>query len=92
MCGLPPLLESTSCGRNTCNFGDVCCNASCGTCVHPGQTCDEKRRCGSDIVYPESQVCGVKATCNVGEVCCNPSCGICAPPGEACSQRICDEY
>lgn len=80
--------ESVSCGRNTCNVGEVCCNASCGTCVRPGAACDAERRCAGEVTYPESQSCGLQ-TCNVGLVCCNPSCGICAEPGEACSDLIC---
>jgi hypothetical protein len=27
------------CGMNTCNAGDVCCNASCGICTPPGGFC-----------------------------------------------------
>ncbi len=80
--------ESVSCGRNTCNVGEICCNVSCGTCSRPGAPCDTTRRCSGEITYPESQSCGLQ-TCNVGLVCCNPSCGICAEPGQACSDRIC---
>jgi hypothetical protein len=83
-----PFNESQSCGPSTCNVGEVCCNASCGTCVHPGDACDTTRRCSSEITFPDSQSCGMQ-TCNVGLVCCNPSCGICAPPGEPCSQDAC---
>jgi len=28
-----------SCGPNTCDVGQVCCNASCGTCTPPGGGC-----------------------------------------------------
>ena len=27
------------CGAVTCNEGQVCCNASCGTCTAPGEAC-----------------------------------------------------
>ncbi|HEY3667291.1 MAG TPA: hypothetical protein VGL19_14890 [Polyangiaceae bacterium] len=79
--------QSALCGPNTCNLGQVCCNASCGTCTAPGATCDQKR-CDSAIQYPASQACGL-TTCNIDSVCCNPSCGICTAPGDECSQRAC---
>lgn len=75
------------CGTNECSQGLVCCNASCGTCVAPGETCSQLT-C-SMPAYPLSAFCG-RNTCSVGEVCCNLSCGICARPGESCSQRTCD--
>eukprot|EP01084_Bolivina_argentea_P026316 48927_1 len=28
-----------TCGTNTCNNGDVCCNALCGICTLPGMNC-----------------------------------------------------
>jgi len=33
--------ESTgvACGNATCPVGTECCNASCGICVKPGETC-----------------------------------------------------
>jgi hypothetical protein len=85
MVSVPPI--SVSCGINTCNVGEVCCNPSCGTCARPGESCDD-RQCPATITYPESQSCGMQ-TCNVGLSCCNASCGICAPPGEPCSQAPC---
>jgi hypothetical protein len=30
---------SIHCGPNTCNVGQVCCNATCGICTNPGETC-----------------------------------------------------
>lgn len=82
-----PPLTWEACGMNVCAPGLVCCNASCGTCVSPGETCSQLA-C-SMAVYPVAAFCG-RNTCSVGEVCCNLSCGICAAPGEPCSQRLCD--
>lgn len=30
------------CGPNTCNKGEVCCNASCGICTQPGFACTQE--------------------------------------------------
>jgi hypothetical protein len=30
------------CGLNTCNVGQVCCNASCGICAQPGEACSQQ--------------------------------------------------
>jgi hypothetical protein len=30
---------SVSCGKNTCNVGQVCCNPTCGICTAPGEPC-----------------------------------------------------
>ena len=75
------------CGRNTCNTGQVCCNASCGICVAPGESCDQKQCAGAPRT-PTAALCG-RGQCNDGLVCCNASCGICAAPGETCSQEEC---
>lgn len=75
------------CGRNTCNTGQVCCNASCGVCVAPGATCDQQQCAGAPRV-PTAVLCG-RGQCNDGQVCCNASCGICAAPGETCSDQPC---
>lgn len=75
------------CGRNTCNTGQVCCNASCGVCVAPGATCD-KRQCSGAPRTPTAVLCGT-AQCNDGQVCCNASCGICTAPGATCSDQKC---
>jgi hypothetical protein len=82
-----PPLTLEPCGMDVCGPGLVCCNASCGTCVAPGQTCSQLS-C-SMTAYPLSAFCG-RNTCSIDEVCCNLSCGICAAPGESCSQRVCD--
>jgi hypothetical protein len=74
------------CGTAICAEGQVCCNASCGTCRPPGVACSQVL-CGP--ISPYSAPCGPN-TCNVGEVCCNASCGICTPPGGTCSQQRCD--
>jgi hypothetical protein len=81
-------VTSPSCGSNTCNVGEECCNSSCGICIRPGEECDTAKQCGNPIEYPFSATCGM-ATCNTGLVCCNPSCGTCARFGEPCSQEIC---
>jgi hypothetical protein len=75
------------CGNNVCPVGQVCCNASCGTCTPPGGTCSQQV-CGAENL-PLSAPCGPN-TCNVGQVCCNPSCGICTPPGGTCDTKPCD--
>jgi len=75
------------CGRNTCNTGQVCCNASCGICVAPGASCDQ-RQCAGAPRTPTAVLCG-QGQCNDGQVCCNASCGICAAPGETCSDKKC---
>lgn len=75
------------CGSNTCNTGQVCCNASCGICVAPGQTCDQ-RQCANAPRTPTVVLCG-RGQCNDGQVCCNASCGICAAPGASCSDQEC---
>jgi hypothetical protein len=75
------------CGSAVCSPGKVCCNASCGTCVDPGQKCSQLV-CGMSV-SPESTLCG-SATCNVGEVCCNASCGTCTRPGQTCDTKPCD--
>ncbi|MEI9937745.1 MAG: hypothetical protein WDO69_11050 [Pseudomonadota bacterium] len=76
------------CGKTTCRPGQVCCNASCGTCVDPGERCDQFV-CGMNA-STQSEACGPN-TCNTGQVCCNVSCGTCAPPGVNCDQRQCDD-
>ena len=77
-----------TCGATTCAPGKVCCNASCGICTDPGQSCSQ-RTCGMPFP-PASTACG-PVTCNVGQVCCNASCGICVSPGQTCDQRRCDD-
>jgi hypothetical protein len=78
---------SFMCGPNTCNVGDVCCNASCGICTAPGESCSQTP-CRFGAQVPSNIRCGL-SICNTGQVCCNPSCGICAPPGASCSHEIC---
>ena len=74
------------CGSVTCASGEVCCNASCGTCLPPGQKCSQTV-CGMSA-WPASVQCG-SATCNVGDVCCNQSCGTCTHPGTSCDTTPC---
>jgi len=76
-----------SCGAVTCASGEVCCNASCGTCTPPGQKCSQMV-CGMSA-WPASVQCG-SATCNVGDVCCNASCGTCVHPGMTCDTSPCE--
>ena len=75
------------CGWVTCSADQVCCNASCGVCAPPGETCSNKI-CGRPET-PTSVSCGMN-TCNVGEVCCNASCGVCRAPGVPCDQSRCN--
>lgn len=42
---LPQCVADTAavpCGKNTCNGGDYCCNASCGTCAKAGGACTQQ--------------------------------------------------
>ena len=77
----PPAVTKVQCGSTQCPEREVCCNASCGTCVMPGETCSQQV-CGMSTAAV-SLPCGSN-TCNVGEVCCNSSCGICLQPDEPC--------
>jgi hypothetical protein len=77
----PPPVVRIQCGSATCPEGQVCCNASCGTCAMPGEICSQL--VGGMSATPMSVSCGSN-TCNVGESCCNASCGLCARPGEEC--------
>jgi len=77
---LAPVVR-VQCGSATCPEGEACCNASCGACAAPGETCSQLD-CGMSTI-PVSVSCGSN-TCNVGEACCNVSCGICARVGEPC--------
>jgi hypothetical protein len=77
----PPPPAIVQCGNATCPEGQVCCNASCGTCAMPGDMCSQLV-CGMSTSLM-SVSCGSN-TCNVGQSCCNASCGICVGPGEPC--------
>jgi hypothetical protein len=87
--GAPPAAAASSapadtgvqCGATACVAGKVCCNASCGLCTSPGESCS-KVVCGQPMLLA-SVSCG-RNTCNVGELCCNASCGICVRPGAPC--------
>ena len=74
------------CGAASCSGGTVCCNASCGICVLPGESCSPTACSGPTL--PQLIPCGMN-TCNSGQVCCNPSCGVCTLPGEKCSPEPC---
>jgi hypothetical protein len=71
----PPTVALVVCGSVQCPDGEVCCNASCGTCALPGELCSQQV-CGMSTL-PVSVSCGPN-TCNVEEVCCNANCGTCA--------------
>src|SRR5688572_249569 len=72
-----------NCGSNTCQQGEVCCNASCGICVAEGGACIQL------ACEPEEVPCG-NSTCAAGEYCCNPECGICTTAGNACPAIGCE--
>ncbi len=76
-----PPIAKVQCGSATCPEGQMCCNASCGTCAMPGELCSQLV-CGMSTTLM-SVSCGSN-TCNVGQSCCNASCGICVGPGEQC--------
>jgi hypothetical protein len=85
----PAAPQPVACGATQCAPGMVCCNASCGTCVNPGERCSQ-HICGMPVP-PESATCGPN-TCNVDQVCCNESCGICVHPGDPCdATRRCSD-
>ena len=77
---------SVACGAATCRADQKCCNASCGICTAPDESCTQQL-CGVPNVSA-SVVCGPN-TCNVGQVCCNASCGTCGAPGASCDQAQC---
>ncbi len=77
----PPSIAKVQCGDAVCPEGQVCCNASCGTCTMPGAICSQLV-CGMSTSLM-SVSCGSN-TCNVGQSCCNASCGICVGPDEPC--------
>lgn len=81
-----PAQSDEQCGPTACRDGQVCCNASCGTCVEPGQKCSQAV-CGMNASV-ESVPCGPN-TCNTGENCCNASCGTCVKPGQTCDLSEC---
>ena len=81
-----PTNTDVPCGTSTCTGGQVCCNASCGTCAEPGQKCSQAV-CGMSASL-DSVPCGPN-TCNSGQLCCNPSCGTCVAPGETCDPHEC---
>lgn len=84
----PPPAALVVCGSAQCSNGEVCCNASCGTCARPGEVCSQQV-CGMSTL-PVSLPCGLN-TCNVGEVCCNANCGTCARSQADCdSAQECD--
>src|SRR5664280_248112 len=77
----PPPVALVQCGSLQCPEGEVCCNASCGTCARPGELCSQQV-CGMSTL-PVSVLCGLNE-CNVGEICCNASCGTCARSEAEC--------
>jgi len=81
-----PARADVPCGPTTCTDGKVCCNASCGTCVEPGQKCSQAV-CGMSASL-DSVPCGPN-TCNTGQICCNASCGTCVSPGQSCDTHEC---
>ena len=83
-----PPVPLVQCGSAQCPEGEVCCNASCGTCTRPGELCSQQV-CGMST-YPGSVLCGLNE-CNVGEICCNASCGTCARSEAECDpNQECD--
>jgi len=40
-CGCEPTMPGEACGGNWCEPGQVCCNASCGSCVPRGWACSQ---------------------------------------------------
>ncbi len=79
-------LAMVACGPTECPGDFVCCNASCGICARPGETCSQ-RVCGMPYTL-DSVSCG-PATCDVGELCCDAACGVCIQPGEPCLPGSC---
>lgn len=91
ICGEPPITdEPVTCGSVVCDYGEVCCNSSCGVCTKPGDQCTQQV-CEQPPITDEPVVTCGSVTCAAGEVCCNSSCGVCTKPGDQCTQQICDE-
>ena len=81
------------CGNVTCAEGQYCCNASCGTCVAPGEgctaiACENPGTGGSGGTSSGPELCGHRL-CVGNESCCNASCGTCTPPGIDCTDQAC---
>src|SRR5207244_11077713 len=69
----------TPCGAVMCAPGQECCNASCGTCVKPGETCSQ--------VACEPVPGGTPGGgpgCGPGDDCCKPGGGRCGRVGRHC--------
>lgn len=75
--------QGITCGANVCEQGMVCCNASCGTCVEPGESCSTLECTGL--------ICGGEA-CGADSLSCCAGCGgeeICGGPGGECPAIDC---
>lgn len=83
-----------ACGANTCQQGDYCCNASCGACAAPGESCTEEE-CVEPVVC-DGNVCADTASCCPGcpgePASCSDASGAC--PAIACvlvcGDEVCD--
>lgn len=73
-----------ACGANTCRQGTVCCNASCGTCVEPGESCTTIE-CTQPVVC-DGNVCADTAVCCGG---CPGEQSSCSGPGGECPPVSC---
>lgn len=100
----PDAGNGVACGAVTCGAGQVCCNASCGICTAPGETCTEQvcsdagthegSDAGSDAGHTGSDAgveCG-SATCAPGELCC-PGCGgaMTCEAAASCPDVMCED-
>lgn len=51
--------DRTACGPNTCATGQTCCNASCGICVGPNESCSAEacETCADGTICPQGHSC-----------------------------------
>lgn len=73
-----------SCGPNTCEPGQFCCNRSCGYCVEPGGFCTEEfcLENESELLPEEDVPLGEEYACTIDSDC----------PAINCFVAPCDEY
>jgi len=68
-----------ACGKENCDPGSVCCDATCGVCAATQAQCPGNTTC-------PDPTCGT-TTCGDGTSCCRDSC--CLPVGQTCAAESC---
>jgi hypothetical protein len=82
------------CGPATCGRGEVCCNASCGTCVLPGEGCDPGECLPDGGPSSDGGMvgrCGDDDDCGGGSTCCQLDCdgALGCVDGFGCPEILC---